>query len=253
MASNASFAKLLNHPDKQRIIEKLVNGDPAKTVSEYLKVKYDGPDQAHLRISAAVLSDFKNQFMDRYQFLNKMVKEEEQGKLNKKVFDSLLDNKAWRERIADFADKEIDLKRTVQQVIHVLMARAEQVYDAIQTNPKLIKHDYALIKYFSTILDAVEKADKVVNERPDTLIQNNISISVIEQQSVMLQEAIREVLVEMDPELSAYFMDRLTEKMSQLESEQQPIKHTDKSLDKNMDKFKKMLPADIEDLEAEDV
>ena len=212
----SNFKKLLDHPEHDKIIGKLVNGDLPGEVAQYLKLKYHGEDEAHLRLSAALLKEFVEQYLSQYKFLNQVLEEEKTGKLDKKLAESLINNKAWKERSAEYMDKEIDLKKRIQQVIIMIEARAEQVFDKIQENPGSFKGDYVLIKYFNELTTALERADRLINERPDKLIQHDITIHMVEQHSVAFQEAIRELLSELDEEISARFMELLTEKLGKL-------------------------------------
>lgn len=243
----ADFSKIINHPDKDRIITKLVGGDPPKTVSEFLKFKYDDPGESHLRLPINLLTEFKDKYLDRYKFLEKVVKDQQDGKLDKKIADSLLNNKSFRDRLAELADEKIDLKKKIVQVLAIIEQRAEQVFDAIQQNPSNFKGDYVLIKYLELLVNAVEKGDKVINERPDMLIQHNISIQLIEQHSLMFQEAIRETLKKFDPEVSVMFMDLLTQKLAEL----QPDGGGKHKLEDHLANINKMLPAEIVDAAEE--
>jgi hypothetical protein len=215
----SDFKKILAHPEKDKIIGKLVNGESAKDVAQYLKLKYNDKDSSHLRLSAALLEEFIDKYLDQYKFLNKIVDDEKSGKTDKIVYESLLNNKAWKDRIAGLVDDELDLKKKIREMLVRVEVRAEQVFDKIQENPGNFKGDYVLLKYFEAITQMMNAADKIVNERPDKLIQHNISIQMVEQHSVAFQEAIRELLVELDPEISARFMELLTRKLSKLKSD----------------------------------
>ena len=51
----------------------------------------------------------------------------------------------------------------VNQVLTMVEARAEQIFDKIQENPRVTRDDYVLIKYFENLCQLIEKADKLVN------------------------------------------------------------------------------------------
>jgi hypothetical protein len=210
------FKKILEHVERDKIISKLVNGETPKDVAQYLKLKFNKKEEAHLRVGAALLQEFIDKYFDQYKFLNKVVEDEKSNKTDKIVYESLLNNKAWKERIADIADGEIDLKKRISDLIVRLEARAEQVFDKIQENPGNFKGDYVLLKYFDALTALLSTADKVINERPDTLIEHNISISMVEQNSVLIQDTIRELLLELSPDVSSRFMELLTAKLSKL-------------------------------------
>jgi len=214
----SDFSKIINHPEKDSIISRLVSGDPPEMVSEYLKVKYPGKDQVHLRIPITILKEFSQKYLDRYKFMEKLVEDQKNGQISDEISKSLINNKTWRDRVAEFADKEIDLKQKIQQLVIIIEARAEQIFDKLQENPLPSKHDYILIQYLEKLIMACEKADKIVNERPDSVVQHNITVQMVEQQSAFIQEAIRDVLQEMDPEFSAKFLERLSARLQNMDT-----------------------------------
>ncbi len=73
-----------------------------------------------------------------------------------------------------------------------------------------------MVKYFDLLFQAIEKADKVINERPDQRIEHTYTVQMVEQHSVAFQEAIRDLLLELGPEQSARFMELLNERLTDL-------------------------------------
>lgn len=213
----ADFSKLLSHPDKEEIISKLMTGISSKNIADWLKLKYPDANQGHLRLAAANLKEFtdKIDFSTYNQFKNDAI----QATTNSSSLpESIKNNKCYKDRLIELADKEIDIKRMVQETVMLIRARAEQVFDKIQENPQNMKGDYALIKWFELLLNSLEKCDKVVNERPDQVIQHNVQVT--EMQTAMFQDAIRETMAEVDPEIAFLFMDKLSAKMKTL---QEPV------------------------------
>lgn len=214
----ADFKKLLDHPEKQKIINKLLSGDLPKDVAQYLKLKYTKDDETHLRLSINLLQEFKTKHLDKAGFLQKIVQADQDGKLDKAIAESLLANKEWKDRLAEYIDDEIDLKKEIRDLLHILKARAEQVFDKIQESPGNIKLDYVMAKYFELLGNVIEKADKIINERPDQRIEHTHTVQVVEEYSIVLQETIRELLLRMGPEYSATFMEMLADKMNKLKN-----------------------------------
>jgi hypothetical protein len=208
--------KLVEHPEKQEIISKLINGESPKTVSNYLKDKYPKPDEGHLRIPATMLQQFLDNYADHHAYVKKVVENEYDTKLDKKIAASLLDNKEWRERLQNVADEEIDFKIRLRNVLKILEARAEQIFDLIQSNPESTKADYVFTKYMELLMQVIEKGDKLENDRPDIRIEHSYTVQMVEQQSVALQQAIRKVLEKMGPEFSSMFMEYLNEELSKM-------------------------------------
>jgi hypothetical protein len=212
----ADLKKLLDHPEKQGIITRLVSGETPKAVAAYLKSKYPKPDEGHLRIPASTLKEFIDTYGDHYGFIKKIVKDDRDGKLDKQVSASLLANKDWKDYLDEVRDEDIDFRRKWMNLIKMLEVRLEQVFDKIQENPGNTKPDYVMEKYINTWMQVLEKADKMINERPDVRIEHSYTVQMVEQQTVAFQEAIKRVLERLDPELSTLFVDLLNEELANL-------------------------------------
>ncbi len=213
--------KLLTHPNKDEIIAKLVNGEKPKEVNEWLRLLYDKPDHKHLILSHEYLKNFLAKHMNMYEQLEKDLEDNKKNLLNKEISDSILKNKTYKERLHEFVDKEIDVKKTINNTVYLIQSRLEQVFDSIQDNPSEMKNDQVLLKLFDTFMNSLERYDKIVNNRPDTIIQQNITVQQIDSQVVIFQECLREVLEEMDPQFASLFMEKLSDKMQKLKAPEQ--------------------------------
>ncbi len=218
----ADFKKILDHPEKQRIISKLVSGEKATDVAQYLRLKYNKDDEANLRLPVSLLKEFIDTYGDHHGFLTQIIKDKEDGKLDGKIAKSLLENKTWRTRLEEYADQTVDVKKRAGQILHLIESRAEQLFDKIQENPESSKVDYVMIKYFEVIMQMVEKLDKIVNDRPDVRIEHTYTVRMVEDYSAAIQEAIRETLQEMSPELTVKFLDRLQHKLELIPNPDEP-------------------------------
>lgn len=211
------YSKLLQHPNKDEIISKLVTGVKPKEVSDWLKLKYTEKEQHHLRLSTKILKDFIDNNLDLYNTLQNDIVNNKNGQSpSKEISDSLKNNKTYKERLNELADNEIDIKKTMTETIFLIKQRIEQVFDKVQQNPENLKPDYALIKWFELLLSAAEKFQKIVNEAPDIVIEHKVSIEKIEQNTIFLQDAIRDTLNEMDPEMAFLFLEKFNEKLESI-------------------------------------
>jgi hypothetical protein len=245
----ADVKKLLDHPEKQVIISKLASGETPKTVAQYLRNKYTKPDENHLRLPVALLKEFIDTYGDHYGFVKRIVKDDQDGKLDKQIADSLLSNKEWKDRMAEVTDEEIDFRMKWRQLLHMLEARMEQVFDKVQENPGSHKADYVMGKYFELWQTALERADKMINERPDVKIEHSYTVQMVEQQSVAFQEAIRRVLNKLDPALSNMFIDMLNEELRSMKPDDAPKR----SLQKDKTQVNKLLDkAEVIETELDD-
>lgn len=224
----ADFSKILSHPDKDEIISKLVTGIKPRDVSDWLKLKYSDKEQGHLRVSSKILQDFVENNLDLYNVLQNDISGVKQNK--KEISDSLKNNKTYQERIVEIVNKELDIKRLLIETGHIIRQRVEQVFDKIQENPQNFKPDYTLIKWLETLLNFTDRYQKIVNEAPDTVVQHNINIQLVEQHTIMLQDAIRETMAEIDSDMSFRFLEKLNSKMATLKSPEAQILSQDQKM-----------------------
>ena len=69
----SKYSKIIDHPEKDKIISRLISGDTPKSISDYLQIKYNGPDEAHLRLAQSLLKDFRTNYLEKNKFLDQMV------------------------------------------------------------------------------------------------------------------------------------------------------------------------------------
>jgi hypothetical protein len=211
------FTKIATHPEIKEIISKLVSGESPKLVSKYLKDKYPKPDEGHLRIPATQLQEFLDSYADHNGYIQKIVKRDTDSKLDKKIAESLLDTASWKERVINGIEKEINYIDHLNNIVTILETRAEQLFDLIQSDPENTRTDYIFTKYMEQLMIAIEKADKIRNDKPDVRIEHTYTVQMVEQQTVAFQEAIRRVLERMGPEYTSVFMDILAEEMKKID------------------------------------
>lgn len=221
-----NFDRLLNHPDSEEIIAKLVSGITPKDVSEWLKIKYQGKDENHLRLPVSLLKDFLDSNLNLYNTIQQDIQHVKNGTSDKKISTALKNNKTYQERMIEAANDEIDIKKMFKSVYVMLNARVEQYFDKMQENPTNLKPDYGLLKFFDSMMMYVEKYDKIINQSPDQIIQHNVTVQVMDQYVTVMQDSIRQTLAEIDPDSANLFMERFNENLSklQLPESMQPVK-----------------------------
>ncbi|MCK9567722.1 hypothetical protein M0R72_02080 [Candidatus Pacearchaeota archaeon] len=211
------FKKILDHPEKTQIISKLVSGEHPKSVSAYLKDKYPKPDEGHLRIPATTLQEFLETYADSHGTVKKLIQRDADSKIDKRIADSLMDTRAWRDRVVEGVKKEINYLDKLDNVLTILETRSEQIFDMIQNDPENTRaNDYVFTKYMELLMMAIEKCDKIRNDRPDVRIEHTYTVQMVEQQSVAFQNAIRRMLERLGPEYGSLFMDLLKEELSKM-------------------------------------
>lgn len=208
---------IVDHPDYETIVSKIVTGIPPKDINHWLRLKYPNKEQKHLQVSVRLLQEFVNKHANLMGDLRQEIVAIKHGeKIDKKLAASLLNNKDVRTRLAEDLQIEVDIKKTIKELIQIAYVRMEQVFDTIQQNPTNFKGDYVLVKYFDSLFKACEQFDKIVNNAPDQIIQHNYTVQVMEQNVAIFQEAVRSTLAQMDTEASLQFVEILNKELDKL-------------------------------------
>ena len=215
----SDFSLITDHPLSKDILSKLLSGSTPKEVAQWLKIKYTTKEQAHLRLTQKLLKEFNNsQYTNVYdQFKNDLVQVSSKDKKdNKSLSASLLNNKTYRERLQDIADKEFNILRVLDNLTVITHDRLEQVFDRIQESPESFDGDSTLRNYITMMFEITEKLEKIRLSAPETMMQQNTTMQAVEEYMAIYQEAIRETLAEIDPDTAMLFMDKLYNKLNEL-------------------------------------
>lgn len=218
---SAPVKKILEHPDKEEIISKLLIGMSPKDINEWLAAKYTNVSEAKFVIAEKTLKTFQDNYLDVYSMIKADVAStqlaiangtEDQLKL------SLPDNATYKNIMLAQASNELDIKKMLATAIMALETRVGQLFDQIQQDPTIIstKEERLLTEYFDRFGAMIEKYQKYVIGSPDQVIQHQVTVQHIDQHVSLLQDAIRETLAEMDLESSLRFMDIFNEKIARL-------------------------------------
>jgi hypothetical protein len=224
--------QITSHPDKDEIITKLISEISEEDIADWLKAKYNG--QKQLLITKKNLTIFKDEYLDFYSTIredllktqfNLAVEPED-------AMEEIKGNEAYKKKLLDIADKELDIKTVIKRLVISIEHRAEQVFDHIQRDPRNIKMDRTLIEWFTLLLNTLEKFDLVTNGNPEQVtIQNNISIQLVDSHINMVYGVIREILAQLDYETSLLFTELFTKRLSELKASEESVIPMDKRLD----------------------
>lgn len=210
------FSTILNHPKRNDIVSKLLSGISAKEISIWLKTLFNDKDESHLRLSQKIIEQFaKSDFINYEKHLNSDLSLAQAG--DEKALSSLKNNRTWKQRVDSLLDEKVDIKDRLNKMELLVRDRMEQVFDSIQDNPNATRGDHVLIKYFEHYLKLLETYNKTINLAPDMIIQHNHTVDYIDKRTTFLQDAIYEVLEEMDPAFATTFLDKLNEKLATLQ------------------------------------
>lgn len=219
----STLKKILDHPDKDEIISKLAYGTDHVDIHEWLKVKYNNTPK--LVLSAKAIYTFKKDHLDIYNIIqNDIAKSYEALKTNnnlsdeEKITSAIQGNPTYQQKLLELTTKEVDVKQMAARLAVMIEHRFTQVFDEIQEDPRNIntRIDRLLIEYVNSFSGVLEKLHKFANPQADIVIQNNLSVQVVDQHISVFHDVIREILSSLDLEASMKFMELLNEKMSKL-------------------------------------
>jgi hypothetical protein len=234
-----TLRKIYNHPDREEIISKLTLGVNAEEVHGWLSEKYAAVGDKKLIFSVKVLKQFKDEYLDIYKQMRDdfALARQAQENIIQDMQASVQNNSAYRSKLNEYIDKEIDIKTMVKNMVLAIEDRASQVFDTIQKNPNNIKLDYVLINWFNSLTMILEKYDQIINGSPDKIIQqNHINIQILDQHIGVFHKVIREVISRLDYDTSLLFVEILNEELKKLK----PSTETALPIDVRLNEAKKL-------------
>lgn len=221
----ASYNKILEHPDKDEIISKLVVGISPRDINEWLRAKYNSLNESKFIINEKSLKSFKDNYLDMY---NTIMKDIQISKVNKtldvedQIELSVKNNAKYNDKMNQIAEGELDVRKMVSKLCVNIENRLAQVFDEIQEDPRNVNValDNVLLKYADTLGSILDKYYKFT-EGPAIAsigVQNNVTLQVVDQHIVVFHDVIKNVLSQMDLESSLYFMEVFNKEMGKLKS-----------------------------------
>lgn len=224
MTKQPTYKKILEHPDKDEIISKLVIGQPLADIHDWLQAKYTNVSEAKFVISEKILKSFQDNYLDFYNDIM-------QDKANMKAAlvvggqDQLeltvKSNPTYYNAMVKLVNNELDLEGTMQRLVTNVETRLSQIFDMVQEDPRNINTKVErlmndMVETLGGLLDKYYKWQE--NRMPDQIVQHNVTLQVVDQHISVFHDVIKEVLSQMDLETSMYFMEVFNEKMSKLKA-----------------------------------
>lgn len=222
MNKNA-LKKILEHPDKDELISKLVCGISAKETHEWLAGKYTNSAEAKFVIAEKSIKSFQDNYLDIYNLIQEDIVKTKQAvatNTQDQIDLAVKNNPTYKSKMLELAEKKLDVRMTIAQLCVAIETRLAQVFDEIQADPRNIntKVDRLLIDYAEVLGNILEKYYKFTEAPVDNVIQHNVTLQVMDQHITVLHDVIREVLAQMDLESSMYFMEVFNERISKLKA-----------------------------------
>ena len=235
-----SDSKILNHPDREEIIQKLLQGVSPNKVHDWLNEKYTEEADKQHHITVKTISDFRKKYLNLNRDAVRLLKKERQKKelglphnanagsfIEKpgeseeehalRVKQTLLQVQTYRDKLKDATDAALDGPRLIRQLVALLESRLEVYFNEIasaSTAGETLKTDKMFAEYVNLMKDLIKDAKKIeedYNAQPD---EGVVQLNVVHEQVGMIRDIVKELLAEFAPELALEFMDRLNKRMT---------------------------------------
>lgn len=217
MSKNIAL-KILEHPDKDEIITKLLSSVPIGDIHEWLEAKYIDVGEKKFVLSDKIISTFQKEYLDIYSIIkDDVAKTKTKMSAEEELKLEIQGSPQYHRALEQYANNEVDIKVTVKKMVATIETRAAQVFDQIQEDPRNIKMDRTLIEWFNTLIALLEKYDTILNGNPDQInIQNNINIQVVDDHINVVYNVIKEILSKLDYDTSLLFIEMFNDEMKKL-------------------------------------
>lgn len=156
--------KILEHPDKDEIIAKLACNTNVNDINEWLSAKYSEPHEKSFILSKNLLTTFKDEYLDFYNYMYEDLRGIKQAKALANS-DPLKDlelhvkgNSAYRNTMNQLAGKQLDLKKIITNMVTSIELRCSQIFDILQENPSdVTRTDRVLIDWIELLRNLIRK------------------------------------------------------------------------------------------------
>lgn len=237
------FPKILTHPKKNWIVKMLKGPLGVREISNRLKEMY--PDDKRKCLSPTTLQKFRKEHLkvegEALQYMKDVAREKKLEKDVKKEHTQVKYMPAYKEKVKEAVDLHLDIREQLAKLSLIIESRMEALFNKAQEGEATTNQERNLQGYFNTYITLIEKWAKYIDKVADQKIETNINVTVIEDQMSLLREAIRETMMEMNPNLRILFMEKLDTKMKDLSYRKEP--HKFEKIQKDL----KLIDATIED------
>lgn len=209
--------KILKHPDKEEIIKRLTEGESIRSVADVFKKRY--PKKKALQLTTVTLQKFRKDFLNLDGKVLKDIQEarkdvDEQIK-KEKYQKQVANSNAYKEKIIEAADQHLDTAKRLIQLDKIIQERMEYWYNLMANGEELPENgDRELREYMEQQVKILQSYKKLIEGAPDKTVEHRVNITVFNEQITMMQDVIRDVIAEIEPEKAAIFLEKINQKMA---------------------------------------
>ena len=217
----AQIKKILEHPDRDEIISKIIIGIPCKDIHEWLASKYTNINESKFVITEKAMKSFQDNYLDIYSAIQNDLSKTKSSLANNSEDDlqlTISNLPAYKDIMVKTANEELDIRKIIKNLCVAIESRLSQVFDTIQEDPRNIntRIDRLLIDYTEVLGNILEKYYKFTESPADQIVQHNVTLQVVDRHIAVFHDVIKEILSQIDLETSLFFMELFNEKMSKL-------------------------------------
>lgn len=225
-------SKILTHPDKDLIIEKLTNGTSVKKVEEWLKEQY--PNDKSKQITFVTLQQFRKERLNLNKKTLNKIKELgvlglTHGASKKEISDAKVQailniTPSYRAKLNEVTELQLDVPRKILELDRLVSTRIEHYYDKVSNSKKDDpSSDRILIEYLRQMSSLYQDWKKLIDGVKLQTDDDSVNLNIVKEQIGIIREAVRELLNELDPAIAIDFLDRLNVKLNAIEYRHRPV------------------------------
>lgn len=222
MTNKPTYKKILEHPDKDEIVSKLVIGMPPADIHDWLKVKYTNVSEKKFILSENILKSFQSNYLDFYRDVLDDIQKTKTAIATTGTIDALdlavKNNPAYEDAMIKLAKGELNVDQMMAKMALNVETRFSQLFDLIQEDPRSAntKIERLWVDMGEMMGNVLDKYYKWKESQANQVINHNVTLQVVDQHISVFHDVIKEVLSQMDLETSLYFMEVFNDKMAKL-------------------------------------
>jgi hypothetical protein len=212
--------KLLKHPDCNEIVKRLTEGGTIRDTNQWLKEKYW--DKPRLILSTNTLQTYRKKYLKLekkvIQDIRAAQKTEQTEITETARMKALESTSAYQDKINEIADTHLDVAQKILQLDAVIGDRMKYWYDAVKSgeeSPGVA--DKELRQFIDRQMGLLQQYKKFVEGMADKTVDYNVNVTVLNDQIEMIKNVIKEVLMELDSEVSILFMEKFNRKLANIQ------------------------------------
>ena len=210
--------KVLQHPDREEIISRLLKGESVKGVEKRLRGKY--PRKRRLQISYATLQSFRVKHLNlKGEVLDDIKQARKEKDLTEDEVEAkaiVASSSAYQEKINEIAANELDTNRKLVEMSALISSRMEYYFNVLDSGSSIQK-DKMFLELIKAQQGLVQDWKRYVEGAADKRVEHNINVSVINEQVSVLKNVVFEVLQELDPQLIPVFVEKVNQRMDNID------------------------------------